>query len=238
MPSAVRRTDALISFTTANMSRWARRILILSIIGWGLVLVVRCRMPRQVVAPSPDSTSAVYLVRHSWHAGIAVRRSDIPDGRWPVLQDFPEAAYLEVGWGDGRYYPARDPGIGTLLRAGLWPTKSVLHVVPVFASVRRTFRHNTIVRVPVGPDELDAILDFVAASFEVDSTGATTTSGSGYYVGSHFYRARLPYHVFNNCNHWASAALEAAGCDVRPRWTFTVGQVMRQAEACGTLVQR
>lgn len=220
------------------MARWTRRIFAVLIVGWGLFLAVRCHMPRQVVAPTSDSTSAIYLVRHSWHAGIAVRRSEIPEGRWPMLDAFPEAAYLEVGWGDGRYYPDPDPSLWTLLRAGLWPTSSVVHVVPVARSVRATFPANTILRIPVSADELNAVVQFVSESFRMDSTGAATVTAPGYYVGSQFYEARLPYHVFNNCNHWAAAALEAAGCDVRPRWTFTVGTLVRKAESCGTVVQR
>lgn len=219
------------------MIRWGWRVFMIVILGWGFLLAVQCQMPRRTVSPTTDSTSAVYLVRHSWHAGLAVRRSDIPDGRWPILKDYPKAEYLEVGWGDAGYYPARDPGVGSALRAGLWPTKSVLHVVPVSRGVLSTFRHNTVVRIPVGPRELEGLVEFVAQSFEVDSTGAGVPTGAGYFVGSQFYEARLPYHVFNNCNHWAAAALEAAGCDVSPRWTFTVGQVLRQADGCGTLVQ-
>lgn len=219
------------------MIRWGWRVFMIVIVGWGFLLAVQCQMPRRTVSPTTDSTSAVYLVRHSWHAGLAVRRSDIADGRWPILKDYPEAEYLEVGWGDAGYYPARDPGVGSALRAGLWPTKSVLHVVPVSRGVPSTFRHNTVVRIPVGPRQLKGLVEFVAQSFDVDSAGAGVPTGPGYFVGSQFYEARLPYHVFNNCNHWAAAALEAAGCDVSPRWTFTVGQVLRQANECGTLIQ-
>lgn len=219
------------------MDHWGWRFGLFLIAGWGLLLVVRCHLPRQAVAPTSDSTSVVYLVQHTWHAGIAIQRDDIPEGAWPVRETFSDSEYLEVGWGDGRYYPHPDPGLGTVLRAGLWPTKSVLHVVPVTGSVQQTFRHNRIVRIPVGPREIESLVQFVAASFETDSTGAGTPVGPGYYVGSQFYEARLPYHVFNNCNHWTAAALEAAGCEVSPRWTLLVGQAMRRAEACGTLVQ-
>ncbi len=220
------------------MARWVRRTVLLLLAGWGLLLAIRCHLPRHAVPSTADSTSAVYLVRHGWHAGIAVRRAEIPDDRWPVLDDFPNARYLEVGWGEARYYPGKTRGVWGMTRAGLWPTESVLHVVPVSTSVLTTFPQNTIVRVPVGPNELDALVAFVDESFAVDSTGRATIVAPGYYVDSRFYASPLPYHVFNNCNHWAAAALEAAGCDGSPRWAFTVGQVVAQAEECGTLVQR
>lgn len=204
---------------------------------WTLLLAVRCHLPRQTVAPTADSTSAVYLVQHGWHAGIAVHRTDVPAGQWPVLDDFPDARYLEVGWGEVRYYPGDSRGAWGVTRAGLWPTGSVLHVVPVSASVPATFPQNTIVRVPVGPQELDALSTFIAESFAVDSTGAASPVAPGFYANSRFYQSVLTYHAFNNCNHWAAGALEAAGCDVAPRWAFTVGRVVQHARACGTLIQ-
>ncbi len=129
------------------------------------------------------------MVRHGWHAGIAVRRADVPDTAWPILGDFPAARYLEIGWGEAGYYTGRSRGVWGTVRAGAWPTRSVLHVVPVPEGVLDLFSAHTVVRVPVGPD------------------------------------------------HWAAAALEAAGCAVWPRGAFTVGQVIEQAQTCGTLVQ-
>jgi len=211
--------------------------LLLLLVGWGLLFATRCHLPRQTVTPTADSTSAVYVVKHGWHAGIAVRRSDIPDDRWPVLDDFLSARYLEVGWGEARYYTGRSRGVWGVLRAGAWPTGSVLHVVPVEGALLDQFSSHAVVRVPVGPGELDALTAFVAESFAVDSTGQATVTAPGYYINSRFYASPLTYHVFNNCNHWAAGALEAAGCDVAPRWTFTVGQVVRQARTCGTLIQ-
>lgn len=221
------------------MARWWWRGTLLLLLGaFALVFATRCHLPRQTVSETADSTNAVYLVRHGWHAGIAVPRAEIPADRWPVLDDFDAVSFLEVGWGDGRYFPHSDPGLGLLLRAGLWPTSSVLHVVPVSERVTDSFPQNTIVRIPVGPEELDALTTFVAESFAVGEDGEATVTAPGYYPDSQFYEAALRYHVFNNCNHWAAAALEAAGCDASPRWAFTVGQVISQAEECGTLLQR
>lgn len=222
------------------MARWGRRILFALLAVWGLLLAARCHLPRQTTRPQADQdrTSALYVVQHGWHAGIAVRRSDLPDGAWPVLDAFPDARYLEVGWGEARYYPGESRGVWGAVRAGGWPTASVLHVVPIPAAVPDAFPQNKIVRVPVGADGLAAVTAYVAASFEPVEADTAAALSEGLYPGSRFYASSLSYHVFNNCNHWAAGALEAAGCDTSPRWTLTVGQVMRQARACGTLVQR
>jgi len=218
--------------------RWWSRLLPLALLGWLALLAVRCHLPRQTAAPAadPDSTSVVYLVRHGWHAGIALRRAALATGAGPALEPLPEGRYVEIGWGEARYYPGRTRGVWGAVRAGAWPTGSVLHVIPVPDSVPATFPQRTVLRIPVNPAELEALRTYVTASF---ADGATASPvADGFYPGSQFYRSALPYHAFNNCNHWAAGALEAAGCDTAPRWTFTVGQVVRQAQACGTLVQQ
>jgi uncharacterized protein (TIGR02117 family) len=215
------------------MARWSGAAALLALLLYALVLGTRCHLPRQTVQPTDDSTSTIYVVRHGWHAGVALRRAEAPKTWEPMRRDFPAARYLEVGWGEARYYPGHTRGLWGVMRAGLWPTGSVLHVVPVPGPIEATFPQSTIVRIPVGPNELEALGRFVAASWAND----TTAVEPGFYPGSRFYPSGLSYHAFNNCNHWAAAALEAAGCDTSPRWTFTVGQVLRQAKDCGTLLQ-
>jgi len=212
---------------------WWRYVLVVLGLGWGLLLASTCHLPREATGPPTNSTSAVYLIQHGWHAGIAVRRRDLNKDGWSDLDNVPETRYLEVGWGEVDYYPARNRGTGTLLKAGLWPTGSTLHVVPVPTSVPNTFPDHTIVRIPVDSVGLAALNRYIEASFAEDPSALAT----GLHPGSRFYEADLSYHFFNNCNHWAAAALEAAGCDVRPRWTFTVGQVVEQAVQCGSIVQ-
>ncbi len=219
------------------MRWWWRGCLLYVLVGWALVMAVRCHLPRQASTPPSDSTSAIYVVQHGWHAGIAVRRADLPEGAWPVLDAFPDAEYLEVGWGEARYYPGHTREVWGAVQAGGWPTASVLHVVPVSQAIPKRFPHHTIVRLPVGPEEMNALAAYVAASFAADD-GAAEPVAPGFYADSRFFRSELPYHVFNNCNHWAAGALEAAGCDTAPRRTMTIGQVLAQARDCGTIIQQ
>ncbi|WP_103020514.1 DUF2459 domain-containing protein [Salinibacter altiplanensis] len=218
--------------------QWWRSLLSGAVAVWLIVLAARCHLPRPTVSSDGgEPTNAVYVVQHGWHAGIAVRRADVPEGRWPALEAFPDAQYLEVGWGEARYYPGRSRGVWGVLRAGAWPTGSVVHVVPLDRPVPDRFPAQTVVRVSVSPAELDALTAFVAASLATDATGSAVPTAPGNDADGRFYASPFTYHVFNNCNHWAAAALEAAGCDASPRWAFTVGQVIRRAKECGALVQ-
>ncbi|HLE45114.1 MAG TPA: DUF2459 domain-containing protein, partial [Methylomirabilota bacterium] len=81
----------------------------------------------------------VHIVGHGWHTGLVIRRADIPEATWPEHQNFADAEYVEVGWGDRDFYQAEQVSLGAALKAGLWPTEGVLHVVGVTAPPARYF---------------------------------------------------------------------------------------------------
>lgn len=198
-----------------------------------------CRSASDVPAPpvSSDGARAVYVVEHGWHAGIAVRRRDLSTEQWAVLLDFPDARYLEVGWGDADYYQAADPGVGTLLKAGLWPTSSVLHVAAFDRPLVDVFPRREIIRIAASPDGLSALMQFIGDSHARDSTGHPVPLGPGLYGRSRFYKAAARYHVFNNCNTWTARALQRVGCSMAPARTFTVRSLLAQVRDCGTVIQ-
>lgn len=78
------------------------------------VLLFACASPPvNLFPPSSDEPSRkIYVVSHGWHAGIVVKRADIPAGVWPQHNEFPCAEYLEVGWGDRDYYKTPQPNLG------------------------------------------------------------------------------------------------------------------------------
>ena len=93
---------------------------------------VACATRVDKVIESPrkggPAASALLLVDR-WHAGVVIKISDIPGDLVPERRDFPEAEYLEFGWGDWDFYQARGFNLGYAFKALLFPSKSVLHVV-------------------------------------------------------------------------------------------------------------
>jgi uncharacterized protein (TIGR02117 family) len=214
------------------MPRW-RYILLAIVVAWILVLASSCALPSVVADTSvaEADSHAVYVIKYGWHTGIAFRPSDLPEGSLPTFPGIAPAPYLEVGWGEARYYPDPDPGTGSLLRAALWPTRSVLHVTPLALAPPDAYRMREQVQLTVSGAELEALAAFVRQTLTVED-GAAIPAAESWQEGSRFYWSPLRYHVFNNCNHWAAAALQAAGCDTHPRYTLTVDRVMRQAKDC------
>ena len=109
-----------------------------------VLVVCACAEPQNTSSPSCNSTVAIYVVAHDMHTGLVLPRADVPAGLWPESQDFPQADYLEVGWGERDYYQGRDQGLRGTLKAVLWPTPSVLHVVGVRGPVGRYFRSSEV----------------------------------------------------------------------------------------------
>jgi len=212
--------------------RWSRVGLGLILV-WIVVLATSCGLPHITADADEDAETShtVYIVKHGWHAGIVLRPGDLPEGLWPEFPGVPRTPYIEVGWGEAGYYPNPDPGVGSLLAAGLWPTSSVVHVVPLPTAPPQSYARLDQVRLEVSPQELEALARFIRETVHLDD-GRARPAADGWAPDSRFFASPLRYHAFNNCNHWAAAALRAIGCDVWPRNTLIVRRVMRQAETC------
>ena len=198
-----------------------------------------CAVPvREVSAPSAsEARKTIYLVNHGWHAGIVLRRTDILDSIWLEVGDFPDAQYLEVGWGDMNYYHTPDPHMGILIKAALLPTASVLHVVGFSGPVPTYFPYSEIIRIEVSSVGFEHLSQTIAASFARDEAGNGKSLGSGLYGNSRFYQSVETYHLFNTCNVWTARALRAAGLSITPASAIWVESLMSQARKFGTVVQ-
>lgn len=192
---------------------------------------------RETSLPSGGGTAdsfEVHVVGHGWHAGIALEpRFVLRELGFPARVDS-AARGIEVGWGDADYYRSPDPGVGLALRAGLWPTASVVHVVPLRVSAGERFSGRPIVRFTLDASAQAELEAAIAGAFERED-GAPIPMGDGFYRRSAFFAARGSYHLFNNCNHWTARMLRAAGIAVDPTDALTEDQLMDQLRTLGTV---
>ena len=80
-----------------------------------------------------------------------MERTDVSPALWPESADLGPVRYLEVGWGDGAFYPAPQGTLGLALRAALSSESSVLHVAGFDAPVAEFFAGTTVIALPVSP---------------------------------------------------------------------------------------
>jgi len=205
-----------------------------------LLFVAGCHGPvAALYPPRPDEPSLpVWVVEHGWHAGLVVDRRALPQGLWPEQDDFPDASYLEVGWGDAKFYQARDPGVGLALEAALVSSGSALHLVGLPALPSQVFAGREVVEVRLSRPGLDALARFVDDTFAREGLARAPRLGPGLYGPSvsAFYPARGRYHLLNTCNTWIADALRAAGAPITPVYAATAGILMWQVRQLGRRV--
>jgi uncharacterized protein (TIGR02117 family) len=174
--------------------------------------------------------------RHEWHTGLVVKYDDIDTRLWPEKDDFPEALYLEVGWGDRDFYQTPRAGVGILLQAALKSPASVLFVIGLPTAVTRYFPYADILAIPLSRRGLEELVRFIHVTYKRDASGQTIPLGPGHnHRHSMFYLAEGDYSLFNTCNSWISKALRAAGLPMKI--ALFAGGVMRQAQRYGRLIQ-
>ena len=186
--------------------------------------------PPAAEVPRDGGPSRVfYVANHGWHTGLIVRSADVPREAWPARRDFPDARYLELGWGDREYYMREDPGIWLGLRALFWPTDSAIHAVAVRDAIEREFPASEIVELRVSEAGFRRLVEFVAASHARDAAGDWIVLGPGQRPDrSRFYASGRRFHLFETCNTWVARALREAGVPINPRAAITAGSLMRQ----------
>jgi hypothetical protein len=157
--------------------------------------------------PPCEPTRTLYIVSHAWHSGIVVERAELVK-RLPGLE-LGEGSLVEVGWGEERFYPARETTLGMALRAALRPNASVLQVVPFAGAPRRYFAGAQVAEVRTDEAGYAAALERVAATFKPPFAPL----GPSLYGNGSFYRAEGSFHLFNNCNTWVRDVLAKAQCE-------------------------
>ena len=190
--------------------------------------------------PAADAQATmhrVHVVRHGWHSGIVVRAADVPMQAWPARREFADAEYLEVGWGDRAYYQAPDPSAWLGLRALLWPTAGVLHMVAFSGPVEHYFASAEIVALQLTPQGFARLVAAISASHELDAAGQPIPLGPGLYGKSRFYASHEVFHLFATCNVWSAGMLREAGVPISPALSPTSGALFAQLRRHGQVIR-
>ena len=204
-----------------------------------LVALCACAAPppNPVEAKSSGPGVAVYLVAHDKHSGIAIRRADIPAGLWPESRDFPQAEYLEVGWGDRDYYYGRNQGWGAALRAALGSNNpSVLHVAGVRGPLTENFPASEIIEIKLSRDGFERLVRYIHDAYDRAGAPVVAPLGPGLYGDSRFYPAWESFNLLRTCNVWTARGLRGAGLPIHD--SITKEELMSQAREMGKVIQK
>lgn len=160
-------------------------------------------------ADTAGQPGSVFVRSNGWHTGIIIARRDLTAEAIPEIAMFPDAPYLEFGWGDAEFYPAKRTSLSMTLLAGLVPTPAVMHVAP--RRRPRTHSGPGSETVALQVRNMKRLVAFIAASF--DRSGDHPAK-PGLEPGSRFIPATGRFHLANTCNSWTARALRAGGLAV------------------------
>lgn len=184
--------------------------------------------------PACGTLQALNVVSHGWHTGIVVRSGDLVALLPALAGDIGRGEYVEIGWGEERFYQAGEGTTGLALRAVLWRNPSVLHAVPFTGSPRNYFPTSEVVEVRVEKAGYAAALAFIAGSFTRAPDGGVLRLGPSLYGSGWFYRAEGSFHAFNTCNTWVARAIEKTGYPVSSTLTLTTESLLAQLREGGS----
>lgn len=167
-------------------------------------------------------------MQHEWHTAVVFERSEgLP--YLPALdQEFPNARFLEAGWGDQKFYQAEKTNSGLALRAIFLPTDSVLHIVGMKSTPQQYYPNSQAYTIRVSRPGFQKIIEYINNSFQPDENGPNIKLGKGNYEDSQFYRAKGAYHALNTCNNWTAKVIRASGFPITPLYAVTAGNVVYQ----------
>lgn len=176
--------------------------------------------------PAAGEGVEIHVIDHGYHSGIMLRPVDLRAAAIEIGRDDPAAAsrlrwlaalhtdaeWLEVGWGDAAFYQATptlgEMDIGLGLRAILWPTPSVLQVVPSWWPPALEYPYSDQIALTLSREGFAHLAEDLARTIP-----ETPGPSLGYSLYGHgdFYAADLDYHLLRTCNHWVASLLRAAG---------------------------
>lgn len=177
-------------------------------------------------AAAAGEVYVVYVSSNGWHTGIVVATDDIPAGKIPEAADFPEAAYLEFGWGDAGFYPKPDAGLFAAIGAA-FPGPAVMHVAALAARPSDFFADVEEVELELGMEEFTSLIRYLHESFARDGERVEATA-PGLYSFSKFYPATGIFSLNNTCNTWTARGLELAEVNVTSRGVQRAEDLMKQ----------
>ena len=181
-------------------------------------------LPPEDVGPR---TRLIYVTSNGWHTAIVVPAPTlVATSTLPEIADFPDAAFLEFGWGDRIYYQAKETTFDMALIAALVPTPAVMHMAALQAPPENDGSGLKVIPVKLTESGFQRLAQVLAAEFERPPDGRAKPVSRGLYPNSHFYHARGKFHLFNTCNTWTARMLLLGGVALSPSGIITADGLM------------
>jgi hypothetical protein len=157
-----------------------------------------------------------------------LRRSEIALDAIPELADFSQAEFVEFSWGDKDYFPNPQAGVLSAVKAALWSSGSILHVVGFSGSVDAFYRGAKITELGFNVQAYDRLIGYISATVSRPTSKERAQPSPGLFPYSRFYPASRKFSALRTCNTWVAETLEEAGLPVSASFVITAGNLESQ----------
>lgn len=205
---------------------------------WALLWVLAvsgCSEPvAQLKANRPPSTHRVWVAHDKWHAAVIIRATDLAPETLPETRDFPGAEFFEISWGDAEYFPAPSAGVGLAIKAALWSSGSVIHIVGFSGALAKAYPNAQIIEMALPGNSFRQLIGFIDADLDRTDSSKLAKASPGLFSHSRFYPAKSTFSALRTCNTWIAEAFRAAGLPLRTAFVITASSLGRQLRPYGT----
>lgn len=180
--------------------------------------------------PSPLSSKKqeIFITSNGWHTGIVINQKYLSPVNMPEVADVSQAKFVEFGWGDSEFYPAKKHTVDLMLAAALIPTEAVMHVAGLPTVPSQYFKHAEVLPLLLSKVDHHQLVAFISNSFRRKNELRAEPIESGLYPSSYFYPANGKFHLMNNCNNWTAQALRASGFKIKLVGIIQAESLMQQ----------
>ncbi|PRZ00997.1 uncharacterized protein (TIGR02117 family) [Marinilabilia salmonicolor] len=173
----------------------------------------------------------VYVVQQAWHTGIVLPFNKINPEIWPEVSTFEDKQYVDVSWGDEKFYQASGSPVLLAARAMLWPTQSVMRIHPFSISISSAYTSEArFLELELNKQQFDRLTFFFSSSLIRDESSAPVASEM-YGKSRYFFLSKRKYHLFRTCNTWVALAFKQAGLGNRSCCVLNANQLFRRIKA-------
>ena len=174
--------------------------------------------------PQPDTagqikSSIIYSVRYEDHSGIIVDRQKAAPYLTVLQKEFPDALFLEFGWGDLEWYKTDVEKRNSLMgiKALFTSTPSGMFVWSLPKHPEQQYPDDRLRKIHISDTEFEKLTEQINGSFALDSENKIIFEKSNMDKGGEYriYKARGNYHIFKNCNTWFDRVMKASGINAR-----------------------
>ena len=177
-----------------------------------------------------EQSHIIYVVSHGWHAGIVLPKELLVNELKNLPFYYTDGQYFEIGWGDSGFYQNPEVTFALSVKALLWPTDSVMHIVALPRNPIDYFTQAQILELSLTDSQIKSMIAFIANSFATDENNIWRYIGPGLYGQSRFFHGNGTYHGLYTCNSWTAEALAVAGVPMNQWFSLTSESVMLQVE--------